>query len=263
MKHSIFLSALFALACILPGRAEEPLRVFIRAGVKTHGPGAHDHPRFLEDWKKLLNERGAKADGSMEFPTAAQIEASDVIVFYAANAGKMKPEERALIEAFRARGGGMVVIHDAVCGDDAPWFKTLIGGAWEHGKSKWFEGPMNLNYTPDAATHPVTAGAKSFSMNDEIYWDLHVDPNAKILATSDNKRAPDSPQMFSLEVGKARTFTSIPGHLYTTFSLPQYRAVLLRGIAWAGHRSVDLLTKPEEVAALPKPVEAPAEEKKP
>ena len=44
----------------------EPLRVFIRAGEKTHGPGAHDHPRFLSEWTKLLNERGAKADGSLQ-----------------------------------------------------------------------------------------------------------------------------------------------------------------------------------------------------
>jgi type 1 glutamine amidotransferase len=256
MKKSIILSALLAVACTLPGMAAEPLRVFIRGGVKTHGPGAHDHPRFLAEWTKLLNERGAKADGSLEFPTAEQIEASDVIVFYAANAGAMKPEQRKLIDAFRERGGGMVVIHDAVCGDDAPWFKTLIGGAWEHGKSKWYEGPMNLNYVAAAAEHPVTKGAISFHMDDEIYWDLHINPDAKILATSDNKKCPDAPQMWSLEVGKARTFTSIPGHLYTTFDLPHYKAILLRGIAWAGHRDVDLLTKPDEVAALAKPTVA-------
>lgn len=265
MKKSSILGALLAMACILPSTAAEPLRVFIRAGEKTHGPGAHDHPRFLEDWKKLLNERGAKTDGALTFPTAEQIANSDVIVFYAANAGSMNPEQRKLIDDFRARGGGMVVIHDAVCGDDAHWFKTLIGGAWEHKHSKWFEGHMNLNYTSEAKDFPVTKGAASFSMDDEIYWDLHMHPEAKILARSDDKRAPDSPQMWALEVGKARTFTSIPGHLYTTFSLPQYKAILLRGIAWAGHRDIDSLTTPEEVASLAKPVSnAPAkqEEKK-
>jgi hypothetical protein len=46
----------------------DPLRVFIRSGPKTHGPGAHDYPRFLEEWVSLLNERGAggRADA---FPT--------------------------------------------------------------------------------------------------------------------------------------------------------------------------------------------------
>jgi type 1 glutamine amidotransferase len=262
MKKSTILTALLAFACVLPCSAAEPLRVFIRAGVKTHGPGAHDHPRFLKEWTALLNERGAKADGGMDFPTAAQIENSDVIVFYAANAGSMNPEQRALMDAFRARGGGMVVIHDAVCGDDAQWFKTLTGGAWQHGHSKWFEGHVNLNYVAASAEHPVTKGAVSFSMDDEIYWDLHIHSDSKILATSDHPKCPDSPQIWSLEVGKARSFTSIPGHLYTTFDLPQYKAILLRGIAWAGHRDVDSLTKPEEVAALAKPVTLEKAEKK-
>ena len=31
-----------------------------------------------------------------------------------------------------------------------------------------------------------------------------------------------------------RAFVSIPGHLYENFNRPNYRAILLRGIAWAG-----------------------------
>ena len=56
-------------------------------GEKTHGPGQHDHPRFLKEWTALLNERGAKADGSMTFPTAEQLADTDVLVMYAADAG--------------------------------------------------------------------------------------------------------------------------------------------------------------------------------
>ncbi|HIG28481.1 MAG TPA: hypothetical protein EYQ50_12055 [Verrucomicrobiales bacterium] len=41
----------------------EPLRVFIRGGVDTHGPGEHEHTRFLNDWKVLLSSRGMKVDG--------------------------------------------------------------------------------------------------------------------------------------------------------------------------------------------------------
>ena len=73
---------LLMLSLALSSRAAEPLRVFIRAGVKTHGPGQHDHPRFLKEWTELLNERGAKADGAMDFPTASQLDATDVLVLY-------------------------------------------------------------------------------------------------------------------------------------------------------------------------------------
>ncbi len=54
--------------------AVDPLRVFIRSGPKSHGPGAHDYPRFLKEWVPLLNERGAKATGAEAFPTTAQLD---------------------------------------------------------------------------------------------------------------------------------------------------------------------------------------------
>src|SRR5216683_7569046 len=71
--------ALSLFACLFSSFSQQnrALRVFIRAGVKTHGPNQHDHPRFLAEWKELLNQRGAKADGSMDFPTAEQLENTD------------------------------------------------------------------------------------------------------------------------------------------------------------------------------------------
>ena len=51
------------------------------------------------------------------------------------------------------------------------------------------------------------------------------------------------PQMWTYErtVDGGRTpyraFVSIPGHLYENFNRPNYRAILLRGIAWAGKRA--------------------------
>ena len=245
---------------VLPVDAADSLSVFIRAGKKTHGPGAHDHPRFLTDWSKLLKERGAKVDGALEFPTDEQIKEADVIVFYAANAGTMNPEQRALLDRFRKRGGGLVFIHDAVCGNDAHWFKTVTGGAWEHRHSKFFEGHFDLSYTNKK--HPVTEGAGNFELDDEIYWNLHFHPEASTLATTNCKHAPGSPQRWSREVGKSRTFSSIPGHWHTTFSIPQYRAILLRAIAWAGHRDADLLTTLEEVKALKKPANGPKMDRK-
>ena len=81
------LAALLFLALVASSaQTGRPLRVFIRAGVKTHGPNQHDHPRFLADWKELLNQRGAKADGSMDFPTAQQLDDTDVLVIYARTA---------------------------------------------------------------------------------------------------------------------------------------------------------------------------------
>ena len=54
-----------------------------------------------------------------------------------------------------------------------------------------------------------------------------------------------------------RAFVSIPGHNYKSFELPHYRALLLRGIAWAGKREVDSLCAPGELASLRYPEGGP------
>src|SRR6266487_899614 len=74
MKRTLLLFAAALFAGIISTRAAEPLRVFIRAGPKTHGPNQHDHPRFLREWTPMLNERGLKADGRRQFPETAQLE---------------------------------------------------------------------------------------------------------------------------------------------------------------------------------------------
>jgi glucose/arabinose dehydrogenase len=55
-----------------------------------------------------------------------------------------------------------------------------------------------------------------------------------------------------------RAFVTIPGHQFATFEKPQYRAILLRGIAWTGKRAnLDEFCKPDELAALSYPQGGP------
>lgn len=254
-------SSIAALALVLlvagpvPAQDEPPLRVFLRAGVKTHGPGQHDHPRFLADWTMLLRERGAVVDGALEFPTEEQLARADVLVTYAAEGASIHDGERARLEHFLARGGGIVVVHDAVCGDDPQWFKTVVGGAWEHGRSRWYEGEMGLYFAD--REHPITAGVSNFDLSDEIYWELHMDPGAHVLANSFRTAHEIEPQMWTFEKDDYRAFVSLPGHDHATFALDPYRTLLLRGIAWAGKRDAGLLVTPEETVRLRYPVGGP------
>jgi putative membrane-bound dehydrogenase-like protein len=238
-----------------PQDEKRPLRVFIRAGAKTHGPGEHDHPRFLSEWKELLRARGAEAEGALEFPGAAQLEKTDVLVLYAAEGGTVAPAERERLDAYLKRGGGIVAIHDSVCGKDPQWFKTVIGGAWEHGKSKYHHGTVGI-YVQDYP-HPITQGVANFFIDDEIYWDLHLMPEAKVLATGFRTAHEITPQMWVYEKDGYRAFVSLQGHKHASFGLPHYRALLLRGIAWAGKRDVDLLVTKDEVLSLRYPEGGP------
>jgi uncharacterized protein len=233
------------LACLGIVNAE-PLRVFIRSGEKTHAPGCHDYPAFLKDWTALLNERGAKASGGNAFPTKEQLAETDVLILHAAEAGNIDGDDRKNFEEYLKRGGGVVAIHGGAVSRDHDWFKGVIGGSWKFGRTKWLEGEMSLYFTD--RENPITRGASNFDLDDEIYYDMEMMPEAKILAAAYTPKpkqgdakpgAPVSvydiqPQMWTYETGNRRAFVCIPGHQYVNFSHSSIQSLLLRGIAWAG-----------------------------
>ena len=253
-------------------QTQAPLRIFLRGGPKTHGPadnGQHDGPTFLKEWQPLLTSRGAKVDGALKFPTAEQLEATDVIVMFTANGGAIQGDDRVNLTKFLKRGGGIVCLHDCVVTPQEPhWFKTIVGGSWENGVARYFEGDNTYYYVN--TEHPITRGASNFAINDEVYWSLHMMPDAQILAASmqpvrpaRGQTAPPPepairnliPQMWvyhnQVEGGQPyRAVVSLLGHHFSSFSSPHVRAIFLRAIAWAGKRDADSLATPEEIAAL-------------
>ncbi|MDX1952835.1 MAG: ThuA domain-containing protein [Verrucomicrobiota bacterium] len=256
MRRIFFLLIALALVSAQGWAQNQPLRIFIRAGEKTHGPNQHDHPRFLKEWTELLNQRGAKTTGKLGFPSAQELENTDVLVMYAAEGGTITGEDRSNLEKFLKRGGGIVTIHDAACGSDPHWFKTVIGGAWEHKHSKWLEGEVGIYFIN--TEHPITRGFSNFDLKDEIYFDLHMMPEAKVLASSFHSVFVIAPQVWTYEKENYRSFVTLQGHEWSTFELPHFRALLLRGIAWAGKReNVDYLCSQEELNSLKYPVGGP------
>jgi uncharacterized protein len=254
---------------------QDPLRIFVRSGPKSHGPGAHDYPRFLKEWVPMLNERGARATGGDNFPTKAELDQTDVLILHKQEAGNVDEPDRRNLNEFLARGGGVVVIHAGTVSRDPDWFRTIVGGSWRNGTTRWLEGPMQLYFTDHQS--PITKGVSNWEMDDEIYYDMDLLPEAHILATAYTPKAAGTrnanfqrradeltargkrvgiydiqPQIWTYEktAGTApyRAFVSIPGHLYENFNRPNYRALLLRGIAWAGKRTnVDELLRKDEL----------------
>ncbi|MBX3747393.1 MAG: ThuA domain-containing protein [Verrucomicrobiae bacterium] len=255
-------------AASLSAPAADPLRVFIRGGIKTHGPNQHDHPRFLGEWTRLLGERGLRVDGAMTFPTAGQLEQTDVLVIYASDGMKIVGEERTRFEAFLRRGGGVLAIHSGVVsGDEHAWCKEVIGGAWRwdlppERRTKWLEGDVGI-YWVDTG-HPISRGLSNFDWKDEIYYDMDLAPDIGVLATSFHTVHIIAPQIWTYEktwTGGTRPYralVSLPGHEYDVFETPQYRTVLLRGLAWLGRQAdIDRYCLPEELASLRYPPGGP------
>lgn len=238
------------LAPLAAREEAEPLRVFLRGGPKTHNPvgnGQHDYPAFLAEWSKILLERGATVDGALHFPTAKRLEQTDVMVVYAGDGGMVGPAEREALDAFRRRGGGLVVLHDGMCSDDAAWFATVVGAAKQHGEMNWARGLLELRVVDVA--HAITKGMSSFELDDEAFFLLRQVPEMHTLLDSPLPTTGEVvPQAWvyekTLPDGKPyRSFVWMQGHYTARLLEPDIRDLILRGIAWAGQRPVDdLLT---------------------
>ncbi|MCO5052466.1 MAG: ThuA domain-containing protein [Verrucomicrobiae bacterium] len=271
MKTKLLALTCLVLLGLVAAASAEPLRVFIRGGIKTHGPNQHDHPRFLKEWTQLLNARGMEATGGMEFPEAEQLAKTDVLIIHCDTGMKIVGDDREAFEVFLARGGGVVVIHAGVVGgDDFTWIKKTIGGAWRwpapnfpaEKATKYLEGEVDVCWVD--RDHPISRGISNWDWTDEIYYDMDFADDAGVLATSFHNVHVIAPQIWTYEkklpgaAAPYRAFVSLPGHEYDSFNTPQYRVVLLRGIAWAGRRAnVDEFCQPDELAALRYPPGGP------
>jgi type 1 glutamine amidotransferase len=242
---------LLAFVSAFAADAPAPLRVFLRCGPKTHGPGDHDHPAFARDWQPMLTQAGMKvsvgdadAKGVQTFPSDEELARTDVLVIHRQGGGDFKPDEQTRVEKFARRGGGFVVIHaGAVAGKDASadFYKDLVGGSWRQKVTKWREGPMELKFVDQA--HGITVGVADFGMKDEIYYEMDLRADIHSLATAPTPKKKgegfeEQTQIWTFEKpGAQRAFVFIPGHTYLNFGRTDVKLLLLRGIAWAGRQS--------------------------
>jgi type 1 glutamine amidotransferase len=228
------------------------MHIYLRAGLKTHGPGLHDYPQFLADWSKILTNHGAIVDGSLHAPSAAELKHTDVLVIYKGDSGYMSDSDKVALEGFIKRGGGIVSIHDSLCGPDPRYFATLVGGGKKHGE---------INYTLEAdipykivdKSDPIMQGMSDMTISDEAFfsmtWAKH--PPIHVLATAVIPGTPSAgahqgevvPQIWEYEHTlpggqPARAFVWMQGHVYANFANPQIQTMLLRAIAWAGKKRI-------------------------
>jgi type 1 glutamine amidotransferase len=224
-----------------------PIHVYIRAGLKSHGEGLHDYPQFIADWSKLLTGKGAIVDGSFHFPSKEELASVDVMVMYKGDAGYMTASERAVMEEFMKRGGGLVSVHDTLCGDDPEYYASIVGGSKKHGERNYSAGA--IKYTIVDKASPIMKGMADVQIDDEAFFKItwSKSPAIRVLATAP---MPDGgevvPQIWTYERTMfggqpSRAFVWMQGHAYANFKLPAIEAMLLRGIAWAAHYPADTL----------------------
>ncbi|MEO7145050.1 MAG: ThuA domain-containing protein [Bryobacteraceae bacterium] len=234
------------------GQNPNGMHIYIWAGLKSHSPGLHDYPQFLADWSKILTEHRAVVDGALHPPSSADLEHTDVIVIYKGDAGYLSEGEKATLEAFVKRGGGLVNFHDSLCGPDPAYLATLLGGAKKHGEVN-FTLDAPIHYTVVDKSNPIMADMSDITIFDEAFFKMTwANPAIHVLATTKipptrsagEHKGEVVPQIWTYEHTlpggqPARAFVWMQGHTYANFANYQIQRTLLRGIAWAGNKPVD------------------------
>jgi len=230
------------------------LNIVLVAGPQDHGPGEHDYPAWQRKWKALLAKAPrVRVSTAFGWPDRGHWDLADVIVFYFWNHDWTTARYKQL-DAFLARGGGVVALHSATIEDKDPEkLARRLGLAFQPGKSKYRHGPLDLHIL--SAKQPITRGLKTSHFVDETYWPMFGKPSrVHVLATAvEEDKA--WPMLWTYQPGKGRVFGSVLGHYTWTYDDPLFRVLVLRGLAWAAGEPVDrfnaLVTEGVKLAGTP------------
>jgi type 1 glutamine amidotransferase len=231
------------LAAVKPISDEEkkhPFHIVLCAAEKDaghNGVGFHDYPVWRERWTKIIAEvPGVTTEPADKWPTAEQFKNADVIAFFHDNPvwdATKAPE----VDAFLARGGGLVFLHFSINGNTEP--KSLadrIGRAWTG--NKWLRGDVNLKYSP----HEITKGFPESDIRpEEPYWNLLGEGAGTTTIAAMDADGAAQPQVWTIERGGGRIFVCIPCHFTWTHDDPLFRLLAYRGICWTAKRPLNRL----------------------
>jgi hypothetical protein len=233
-----------------------PLHLVLVAGKKDHGKGEHDYPAWQAKWAPMLAKAPAvRVSTAFGRPDDQSWQSADVMVFYCWGPQFWDAESFKPLDAFLARGGGLVIMHSAVIGDaDTQGLADRIGFAWDSRGTKYRHGPHDVTFTGGwppksnaAAHHPITRGYSSpLHVVDEDYWPILAKTKGQgkgtgfpdVLATTPDD-GDEWPVLWNLGNGGGRVFCTTLGHYTWTLDDPLARALILRGIGWAAREPVE------------------------
>lgn len=215
---------------------ERGLQIVLVAGPKDHGPGEHDYPAWQKKWQPLLAKaKNVQVTTAQLWPTKEQWQAVDVVIFYYWN-HRWTKEGYQEMDAFLARGGGLIALHSATIEDQAAESLAQRIGLAYNPRLKFRHGPLMLEIRTDKQ-HPITQGLEKIDFVDESYWPpIGEIQRVEVLATSREEGAP-RPMLWTYQQGKGRAVGCLLGHYSWTFDDPLFRLLLVRSIAWTAQVS--------------------------
>ena len=217
------------------------LPVLLVAGPKDHGPQEHDYPAWQKAWSRLMAmSPGVEVDTAWEWPKPGQLDKARLMVLF--QRGDWNAQRAGDLDAFLARGGGVVLLHWAVDGrGQAEAFAERVGLAAKGGGIGYRHGELTLKPQKEALGHPILRNIADLRIHDESYWRLSGREDQVLVLARAREEGKDWPQVWAKEAGRGRVVGLIPGHYSWTFDDPLFRVLLLRSMAWAAGEPVDRL----------------------
>ncbi|MDZ4710416.1 MAG: ThuA domain-containing protein [Saprospiraceae bacterium] len=250
----------------LPAQKEKKKIIFI-AGACSHGKGEHEHSAgtmlLANELKKTMSSV-VDIEVFQLWPSDTTVldNAATIVMYMDGGGGHLSLKHMAHMDRLMKKGVGLVCLHYAVevpKERGGPEFTSWLGGYFE---TYWSVNPHWEAQFQSLPNHPVTAGVKPFTMNDEWYYHMRFPDKMKgvtpILtdippaSTLERKDGPHEGNEFvRAEQGKpqhvawvvqrkdgGRGFGYTGGHFHKNWGNPDARKLVLNSILWTAKLNV-------------------------
>lgn len=216
----------------------------MRALILSGGVG-HDFPTTSGLLAGLLAEEGVAATVTEDIE-AGLGEPADLLVVNALrwrmaaeryahlrdeHAFSLSERGRAALAGHVEAGRPLLAVHTAaICFDDWPQWGRIVGGAWNWERSS-HPPPAEARISVRTGAHPVVASVGDFTVEDEVYGFLDLEPDVVPLATAPHGGT-DHPLLWARTSGSARVVYDALGHDERSYAQPDHRRLLRQAVRW-------------------------------
>ena len=227
------ISFCLALSIWMTGAAiGEPIRVLFLGHQSEH----HNSNRYFPILQRELGPDAIWFDYvtsvAEAFDDAERLGRFDAVLLYA-NHATITPEQWSNLLSFVENGGGFVPVHCASwCFANEPGFDQLVGARFQSHGGRVFR-PRTVK--PD---HPAIRDVAALEAWDETYYHVRHNPAGRTVlqvrdADPGDPHTEPEPWTWVRTQGKGRVFYTASGHDQRVWNLPEFHALLKKGILWA------------------------------
>ena len=224
------------LSCCAVFGAEKKINVLLVTG--GHGFETNQFFRVFEENPEITFTKVTQVKTSTAYDRDDLL-SYDCIVLYDM-VQNITAAQKAKFLSLLDKGVGLVVTHHAIVSYQSwPEFERIIGGTYPEPQDKRGKVTPELGYQHDvdvpvvivAKDHPITAGLKDFTINDEIYWGFRTTPDAKPLITTTQAKSGKPLAWYRTEKNSRVVYLQL-GHGPSAYNDPNYRKLLAQSIRW-------------------------------